>query len=206
MPRSGVADMLRLIYAIANDPRPSYQRHSQMNRIEIEIKLSKDRAWLLDTISQLSPEDLVRGATKSEHNPDNMWSAKDHLVHLAGIEKNFVLMIRRHLAGNPNPVALRSNPDGTERTMEEIMATVHEMTERWVVEHRTKSLSEAVALGQQARSETLALMAELSDDQLAEKLPGAPWSDGTIGGVISVSADHGRVHWQWAKEGLGRAG
>jgi hypothetical protein len=177
-----------------------------MNRIQIEVKLSKDRAWLLDTIAQLSPEDLLRGATKSEHNPGNMWCAKDHLAHLAGVEKNFVQMIRRHLAGNPNPVALRTNPDGTERTMEQIMAAVHEMTERWVVEHKAKPLSDVVALGEQARSETLALMAELSDEQLAEKLPGAPWSDGTIGGVISVSADHGRMHWLWAKEGLGLAG
>jgi hypothetical protein len=88
--------------------------------------------------------------------------------------------------------------------MEQVMAYVHEMTERWVVEHRRKSLSEVIALGQGARAETLALLAELTDEQLAEKLPGAPWSDGTIGGVISVSADHGRMHWQWAKAGLGQ--
>jgi hypothetical protein len=176
-----------------------------MNRIEIEIKLNKDRAWLLDAISALPPDDLVRGATPSEHAPDTMWSAKDHLAHLAGIEKNFVSMIRRHRAGDPNPVALRTNPDGTARTMEQVMAVVHQMTERWVVEHRDKSLSQVVALGEEARAETLALMAELTDDQLAEKLPGAPWSDGTIGGVISVNADHGRMHWQWTREGLGVA-
>ena len=174
-----------------------------MNRTEIEIKLNKDRAWLLDTFAHLSEDDLTRGATKSEHDPDSMWSAKDHLAHLAGIETNFVRMIRRHLAGDPNPVALRTNSDGTERTMEQIMATVHKMTEDWVAEQRVKSLSEVVALGQTARAETLALMGELTDEQLAEKLPGAPWSDGTIGGVLSVNADHGRVHWQWAKEGLG---
>lgn len=174
-----------------------------MNRIEIEIKLNKDRAWLLDTVAHLSEADLMRGATKSEHDPASMWSAKDHLAHLAGIETNFVRMIRRHLAGDPNPVALRTNPDGSERTMEEIMATVHKMTEEWVAEHRAKSLSEVVALGQTARAATLALMGELTDEQLGAKLPGAPWSDGTIGGVLSVNADHGRMHCQWAKEGLG---
>ena len=174
-----------------------------MNRIEIEMKLSKDRAWLLDTMAHLSEADLTRGATKSEFDPDSMWSAKDHLAHLAGIERNFVQMIRRHLAGDPNPVALRTNPDGTERTMEQIMATVHKMTEEWVVQHQGKPLSDVVALGQSARAETLALMGELTDAQLAEKLPGAPWSDGTIGGVLSVNADHGRMHWLWASEGLG---
>jgi hypothetical protein len=174
-----------------------------MDRTQIEIKLNKDRAWLLATVAALSAHDLQRGATASEHDPGMMWSMKDHLAHLAGIEKNFVAMIRRHLAGDPNPVALRSNPDGSARTMEQVMAVVHEMTERWVVEHRDKSLSEVVALGESARAETMALMSELTDEQLAEKLPGAPWSDGTIGGVISVNADHGRMHWQWASEGLG---
>lgn len=174
-----------------------------MDRTQIEIKLNRDRAWLLAAVAVLSAEDLTRGATKSEHDQTSMWSVKDHLAHLAGIEKNFVAMIRRHLAGDPNPVALRSNPDGTARTMEQVMAIVHEMTERWVVEHRDKPLSDVVALGESARAETLALMAELSDAQLAEKLPGAPWSDGTIGGVLSVNADHGRMHWQWANEGLG---
>ena len=174
-----------------------------MDRTQIEIKLSKDRAWLLTTVAALSEDELTRGATKSEHDISAMWSVKDHLAHLAGIEKNFVAMIRKHLAGDPNPVALRSNPDGTARTMEQVMAVVHEMTERWVAEHREKSLSDVVALGESARAETLALMAELTDEQLAEKLPGAPWSDGTIGGVISVNADHGRMHWQWASEGLG---
>lgn len=177
-----------------------------MNRIEIEIKLNKDRAWLLDTYANLSPDDLLRGATRSEHDPSSMWSAKDHLAHLAGIEKNFNRMIRRHLAGDANPVAFRTNPDGSARTMEQIMATVHEMTEQWVAVHRAKSLSEVVALGQAARSETLALLAELSDEQLASRLPGAPWADGTIGGVLGVNADHGRMHWQWAKVGLGLAG
>ena len=173
-----------------------------MDRVQIEIKLNKDRAWLLATVSTLSSDDLMRGATKSEHDQASMWSVKDHLAHLAGIEKNFVVMIRKHLAGDPNPVALRSNPDGTARTMEQVMAIVHEMTERWVVEHRDKPLSDVVALGESARADTLALMGELTDAQLAEKLPGAPWSDGTIGGVLSVNADHGRMHWQWASEGL----
>lgn len=174
-----------------------------MNRTEIEIKLNRDRAWLLDTFAHLSEHDLTRPATRSEHDSNASWSAKDHLAHLAGVETNFVAMVRRHLEGDPNPVALRTNPDGSDRSMEQIMAMVHEMTERWVIEHRAKSLSEVVALGEAARAETLVLLSRLTDDQLAEKLPGAPWSDGTIGGVLSVNAEHGRMHWQWAKEGLG---
>jgi len=68
-----------------------------MNRTEIEIKLNRDRAWLLETYAAMSPDDLVRGVTPSEHDPSSRWSAKDHLAHLSGIEKNFNAMIRRHL-------------------------------------------------------------------------------------------------------------
>ena len=174
-----------------------------MNRTEIEIKLNKDRAWLLDTYAKLPETDLLRDATPSEHDPATAWSAKDHLAHLAGIEKRFVVMIRSHFAGDPDAVGLAKGPDGQPRTRDQIMASVHEMTEQWVREHRAKSLSDVVALGQQARSETLQLLSELSDGQLLEKLPGAPWADGSAGALLALHADHGRMHWQWARKGLG---
>lgn len=172
-----------------------------MDRTEIEIALNRDRAWLIETFAALSEADVTRPATRSEHDPASMWSAKDHLAHLAGIEKNFNAMIRRHLAGDAHPVGLRENADGTPRTMEQVMVIVHEMTEAWTVEHREKPLGAVVALGQRIRAETLALLGELTDDQLAEKLPGAPWADGTVGGVLATNAGHGRMHWQWVKDG-----
>jgi len=175
-----------------------------MNRIEIEVKLNQDRAWLLETYAALPAEDLMRGVTPSENDPTTMWSAKDHLVHLAGIERNFNAMIRRHLGGDPNPVGLLTNADGSTRPREQIMAGVHEMTEGWVREHRQETLSGVVALGQQVRAETLALLAELTDAQLQETLPGAPWANGIIGGVLAVNADHGRMHYRWVKEGFAR--
>ena len=176
-----------------------------MDRSEIEAKLNKDRAWLLETYAAMPADELLSGVTPSEHDSSSMWSAKDHLAHLAGIEKNFNAMIRRHLAGDSNPVGLATGADGQPRTRDQIMASVHEMTEAWVLEHRAKSLSEVVALGQAIRSETLALLAALSDGQLAEKLPGAPWADGSVGGVLAVNADHGRMHWKWIKEGRAKS-
>jgi hypothetical protein len=174
-----------------------------MNRSEIEIKLNRDRAWLLETIAAIPEGDVTRPATQSENDASKTWSAKDHLAHLIGIERAFNTMVRRHLDGHANPVALRADDSGRERTMAEIMAGVHRMNEEWVEEHRADSLSEIVALGQQVRGETLALIASLSDAQLLEKLPGAPWADGTIGGVLAVNAEHGRQHWKWVKDGWG---
>ena len=171
-----------------------------MNRIEIEKKLNQDRAWLIDTYAQLTHDQLFGDLTPSEHDPSNYWSALDHLAHLALIERNFAAMIRRHIAGHDNPVGLMSDDSGVPRTRADIMVSVHAMTEQWQQEHHGKSLTEVVALGASARSVTLELLSELTDEQLEEVLPGAPWADGTIGGVIAANAEHGRMHWKWAKD------
>lgn len=176
-----------------------------MNRTEIEVKLNRDRAWLLETYAAMPADEVTRAVTASEHDPSVMWSAKDHLAHLAGIEREFNRMIERHLARETNPVALVAGADGKPRPLPEIMKQVDEMNQRWVDEHASKSLSDVVALGQRLRSETLALLARLTDGQLGQKLPGAPWADGTIGGVIGVNADHGRQHYGWWKEGMAAA-
>jgi hypothetical protein len=172
-----------------------------MDRITLEVKLHTDRAWLLETYAAMSPDDLTRPATASEHDPASWWSAKDHLAHLAGIEKNFNRMIRRYLDGDRNPVGLTTSADGAPRTREQIMQGVHAMNEAWVARHRDRGLSDVVASGEEVRAETLALLATLTDAQLGETLPGAPWADGTIGGVLGVNGDHARRHLDWVRDG-----
>jgi len=173
-----------------------------MDRVELEIRLNDSRVKTLRAFAELSPADLLRGATRSEHDPSTFWTPKDHLAHLAGIEKNFNRMIRRHLAGETNPVGLREDGRGQPRPREAIMAMVHEMTEAWVRRHQHRSFVAIVALGQAVRAETLALLAALTDQQLAEPLPGAPWADGTIGGVLGTNAAHATTHWGWLTAGL----
>jgi DinB superfamily len=173
-----------------------------MNRTEIEIKLNKDRAWTLETWAAYSAEDLTRGITVSRHNPEFSWSAKDHLAHLAGIEAVFNTIIKKFIAGDPNPISIMKNPDGTAPSREEIMAKVHAMNDDWVSKNVEKSFLEIVALGQQIRASTLALLAELSDAQLEEKIPGAQWGDGTVGGIIAINGDHAKQHFGWVTAGL----
>ena len=90
------------------------------------------------------------------------------------------------------------------RKREEIMARVHAMNEEWVAKHRDKSFNEVVAIGQKVRGETLELLASLTDEQLQQQLPGAPWGDGTIGGVMAINGDHGRRHYDSVAAGLAR--
>src|SRR5258708_1271388 len=108
-----------------------------MNRIEIEVKLNRDRAWLLETLSQMSDDELYAPRTKSEHDPDKTWSFADHFVHTSLIERNWNDMFRRHLEGKKG-MTLGTNPDGTRQSLEEIMAGVHEWTEGWAEEKRGK--------------------------------------------------------------------
>jgi hypothetical protein len=171
-----------------------------MNRTELEIKLNKDRATTLENFTALPEADLTRGITKSRHDAESKWSAKDHLVHLSGIEKVFNQIIKNHLEGNTRGLADKA--DGTRPSQEEIMAMVHGMNEAWVKEHRSKSLDEIISLGQQVRSETLALMAGLNDEQFNEAVPTAPFPNATIGSILALNGDHGLQHFEWVKKGL----
>jgi hypothetical protein len=171
-----------------------------VKRIDIETKLNESRTRLLSAYADLSEEQLRRPLTKSEHDPTNLWDALDHFAHLALIERNFEQMIRRHLSGHDNPVGLLVNEDGQARSREQIMARVHAMTDEFQHQHHNDSLSDVVALTADARGDTLRLLSELSDIQLEDRLEGAPWADGTLGGVLGVNADHAKRHWDWATE------
>lgn len=174
-----------------------------MTRLELENKLNNDFAWMLETWSALSPEDRTRNLKASAADPEFFWNAQDHLVHLAGIEAVFNNIVRRAVAGEPNPIQLfDSKPDGTRPSKEEVMLRVHQMNDDWIRKNRGKSFDEVVALSQKVRAETLALLAELSEEQLGQKIPGAPWADGTIGGVMGVNGDHARQHHGWITRDL----
>ena len=171
-----------------------------MRRITIEKELHEGRVWLLEKYTGLTDDQLHRGLTPSEHDPSNMWTALDHLAHLSLIELNFAGMVRRHVAGHANPVGLRTDESGQARSMAEITVTVHAMTDEWQVKHAGKAFDQVVALGEAARAVTLTLISELTDDQLGETLPGAPWADGSVGGVLAANAGHGRMHWKWVTD------
>jgi hypothetical protein len=176
-----------------------------MNRIELEQKLNESRELLLATYGDLNDEELRRPRTSSEHDPQNHWSALDHFVHLALIERNLNAIIRQHFTGRANPVDLLNDENGQPRTPEQFMARVHEWNEEWQREHQEDSFSHVVAITASARGETLQLMSELTDAQLQEKLPSAPWADGTVSGVLGINADHSRTHWEWVEKAARRA-
>jgi hypothetical protein len=170
-----------------------------MNRVEIEIRLNRDRAWLLERLAEMSEDELRAPRTVSEHDPQSTWSYADHFIHTTLIERNWNEMIRRHVGGGRGLPA-RRRADGTPQSMDEIMADVHAWTEEWKADHHGMPFDELARIGLATRADTLALLAELSDDDLASTIPGAPWADGTVGAILAANADHGRMHWHWARE------
>ena len=165
-------------------------------RDEIIEKLRKERLRLEERYRSLPAEDVTRACTESQTPGEAPWSAKDHVAHLAMIERAFQGMIRRAVEGAENPVGF----GGSSR--DDIMTRVHRGNQDNVDAHRDDDLDTLFADLDAARAETLALLESLTDEQLASPLPGAPWNDGTIGGVILTNAHHAMQHWQWVEEGL----
>jgi hypothetical protein len=164
-------------------------------RDEIIDKLRRERAALEEKYRALSPEQLTTPCTEDQSGGDP-WSAKDHIAHLAHIERAFQGMIKRAIDGASNPVGFEKRP------MADILAMVHAGNKDNVATHRDDDLEQLFADFDAARADTLALVDALTDEQLASPLPGAPWNDGSIGGVLITNAHHAIQHWTWVEEGL----
>jgi hypothetical protein len=171
-----------------------------MNRVELETKLNDGPNWLLARYGSLSEGQILRPMTESQHDPENHWTPLNDLAHMALVERNFNAMVKRHVGGSSNPVGFMLDAEGKPRTRDEIMADVHADTEKWQLAHRDRSFSDVVALTASMRSATLQLNSELSDSQLEEILPTAPWADGSVAGILGANADQGHMHWRWLKE------
>jgi len=165
-------------------------------RDEIRDKLGREQAALAARYRAMPAVELTRECTESQEPDGEPWTAKDHLAHLAMIERAFQAMIERGIAGHERPVGLGGG------SRDEVIARVHQMNQTNVHQHRDDDLETLLTDLDAARADTLALLDRLTDEQLASALPGAPWADGTIGGVLLTNAHHQLQHLAWVEEGL----
>ncbi len=168
-------------------------------RTEITEALAKRREALLARYRSFTPEELERVCTQSEAPDGSPWRPKDHLAHLADIERAFQWMAKRAMAGHPDPTGF-SKINGGERSS--VLAYIHDRNEKNVHEHLSDDLEALFANLAAARAATLALLATTTDEQLALPAPGAPWDDGTVGGLLITTAHHDQQHLAWVEEGL----
>jgi DinB superfamily len=161
--------------------------------------LAVQRAKLEQRYRAFSAEELSTPCTASEHDASDQWSPKDHLAHFLRIEAAFLAMAHRTIAGDPSPLKF------TGSTRPEILAGIHRDNEQQVIDHREHSLDVLLTELSVARAATVEFISTLTDEQLATPIPGAPWSDGTIGGVLSANGLHEMQHLAWVDEALGAA-
>ncbi len=166
------------------------------DRAKIIESLFTQRAELERRYRSMSEDVLVQPCTESEHDGGDKWSPKDHLAHLLRIEEAFLGMAKRTIGGDASPIKF------TGTTRPEILAGVHRDNEAHIAKHRHRGLEELLSDLTTARANTLAFIETLTDDQLDTTIPGAPWSDGTIGGVLAANGGHELQHLSWVDSGL----
>jgi FAD/FMN-containing dehydrogenase len=161
--------------------------------------LLEERTTLLAHYQTFTAEELEANCTASEASDGAPWRPKDHLAHLTRVERAFQGMIKSTLRGDADPVGF-SRAGATKR--EEVLAWIHRNNQDYVEAHRHDDLSTLLRDLAQARQDTLALLEHLTDEQLTLPVAGAPWADGTIGGILITNAHHEHLHLNWVEEGL----
>lgn len=169
-------------------------------RAEILETLATSQERLYTHYRAMTLAELERQCTESEVSGGQPWRPKDHVAHLAFIERQFLRMMRRTIEGNPDPIGVKARVGTT--NPEEVLAWVHRLNQAYVDEHADDSLDVILADLAATRQKSLDLLDQITDEQLALRIPGAPWNDGTIGGVMITNAHHAEMHTSWVERGL----
>jgi hypothetical protein len=184
-------------------------------RAEIVDTLAASQMQVLAFFQGLSPEDLERPATASDLPGAAPWRAKDHLAHLVQNERNIQHLLRRILAGEPRDAILRSQyPEGiplpgvlggwdalTPEEQERLELAVAHLNQAYLNVHQDDTLEMLVADFLAARQDTLDLLHQFTDEQLASSIPSVV-GDATAGDVFAGRAGHAVEHMTSVEEGL----
>ena len=184
-------------------------------RAEILDTLAASQTQVMTFFQGLSAEDLERPATASGVPGGAPWRAKDHLAHLVKNERNIQDLLRRALAGEARDVVLRLQyPEGmplpgilgdlealTSEEGERLVMAVHSMNQAYVNEHRNDSMEMLAADYLAARRETLHLLHQFTDDQLAAPVA-SPVGEQPAGDYFAGRAAHAAEHITAVEEGL----
>lgn len=184
-------------------------------RAEILDTLAASQTQVMAFFQGLSQEDLARPATASDVPGATPWCARDHLAHLTKSERNIQRLLRSALAGETRDVLLRLQyPKGmplpgilgdlsalTPEEEERLGMAVASVNQAYVDAHHDDSMEMLAADYLAARRDTVDLLRQFTDDQLA-----APVStvvgDATAGDLFAGRAGHAAEHITSIEEGL----
>ena len=184
-------------------------------RAEILDTLAASQTQVLAFFHGLSPQDLERPATASDVPGAAPWRAKDHLAHLVQNERNIQHLLRRALAGEPRDVFLRAQyPEGmplpgilgdwdalTPQEQERLELAVASVNQTYLNAHHDDTLEMLSADYLAARQDTVDLLHQFTDEQLAAAVPTVV-GDGIVGDLFAGRAGHATEHMTSIEEGL----
>jgi len=184
-------------------------------RAEILDTLAASQTQVMAFFQGLSPQDLERLATASGVPGEVPWRAKDHLAHLVQNERNIQHLLRRTLAGETRDVLLRLQyPAGmpmpailgdlsalTPEEEERLEMAIASINQTYVNAHHGDSMEMLAADYLAARQETLDLLHQFTDDQLAAPMPTVV-GDQTAGDLFAGRAGHAAEHISEIEEGF----
>jgi hypothetical protein len=160
-------------------------------RAEILDTLAASQTEVLAFFQGLSPHDLERPATANGVPGAAPWRAKDHFAHLVQNERNIQQELRRILAGETGNVG---NVGAlTPEEEQQLAMVIAQFNQTYLNAHHDDSLEMLVADFLAARQDTLDLLHEFTDEQLAATVH-TPIGDEVAGGLFAGRAEHAAEH------------
>jgi DinB superfamily len=184
-------------------------------RAEILDTLAASQTQVMAFFQGLSPEDLERPTTVSDVPGEAPWRPKDHLAHLVNSERAIQQLLRGALAGETRDVLLHLQyPEGmpmpgilgdlsalTPEEKERLVMAVASINQAYVDEHHDDSVEMLAADYVAVRQETLDLLHQFTDDQLAAPVPTVV-GDQAAGELFAGRAEHATGHITSIEEGF----
>ena len=165
-------------------------------RSEILNILATSQEQVTAYFQGLSPEEFERPCTASGVPGEAPWRAKDHFAHLAENERNIQILLRLTLKGE---TSLPGNLGAMSR--EERLAFSNQRNQTYVNAHHDDSMETLSADLAAARQETLKLLEQFSDEQLAAPASISYVANRTAGELFAANAQHATAHMKWIDEG-----
>ena len=183
-------------------------------RAEILDTLGASQTQVMAFFQGLSPQDLERPATASEVPGAAPWRAKDHFAHLVKNERSIQHLLRRTLAGETRDVLLRLQyPAGMEmpdilgdlsaltpEEEERLGMAIAQLNQTYVNAHHDDSMEMRASEYLAARQETVDLLQQFTDEQLATVVP-TVGGDVAAGDLFAGRAGHAAEHITSVEEG-----
>jgi hypothetical protein len=165
-------------------------------RSEIQDILAASQQKVAAFFDGLSPEALERPCTESGVPGEAPWRAKDHFAHLTANEQGIQILLRLTLTGGSLPEHLAA------MSVEERLAWSNQRNQTYVNAHRNDSMETLRAHLSTARQETLDLLEQFTDEQLAAPVSVSYLTNMTAGTLFVANAQHAATHMTWIEEGL----